>query len=277
MYFLIQKSTTVDTKILKCVIIKLLIRLGDSMDVNHQGHRDRLRKRCSLSGFSSLSEYEKLELLLYSHIPRKNTNDIAHLLIDRFGSFAKVLDAKEADLLSVKGMTANAALFLSTLPDIVISYRESKANTNQFIHTEKHAVEYFNIHIGLRTTEVLQAICLNVKRQIIHTITIENHNSSCVNVDPGGLISEIIRHNAKHVIIGHNHPSGDVTPSREDIELTKNLYLALKILNIELVDSIIVSNDQSFSFRNTDMLKPSVSLDSGIAKVANTFIGWGKK
>ncbi len=247
------------------------------MDVSHAGHRQRLRDRCRLSGFDSLSEYEKLEFLLFAYIPRKNTNDIAHRLIERFGSFAKVLDSREEDLASVKGMTTIAAQYLSTLPGVVVSYREDKINKKQYIHNSASAIEVFKIHIGMRTTEIMQVLCLNVKRQLIHTITLESKSAKMVILRPADLICEIVRHNTNHIIIGHNHPSGDVTPSREDIDFVRTMQKALNVLNIELVDSIIVGLDKSFSFRNADMLRDEGSAINDGANAADAFLCWGKK
>ncbi len=247
------------------------------MDINHAGHRDRLRERCRKAGFNSLSEYEKLELLLFSLIPRKNTNDIAHRLLDTFGSFANVLDAREEDLLRVKGMTAIAALMLSSFQQIMISYRTSKNIQKRTIRNASDAMEYFGINIGMRTTEAMQILCLNIKNQLIHTITIESKNPDSVEINMSSLIAEIARCNTKNVIIGHNHPSGDVAPSRHDLDFIHSFDKALKVLGIELLDSVIVGGDNSFSFRDAELIRTNDSIFSEFGKVANTFIGWGKK
>jgi DNA repair protein RadC len=247
------------------------------MEINHDGHRERLRERCRKSGYNSLSEYEKLELLLFAYVPRKNTNDIAHILIDTFGSFANVLDAREEDLLQVKGMTAIAALYLSTLPDIVISYRVSKAALKHTINNASGAMEYFKINIGMRTTEVMQILCMNIKNQLIHTISLEGKTPDSVEINMSALISEIVRHNAKNIIVGHNHPSGDVAPSRHDLDFIRSFDKALSILSIDLLDSIIVGGDDCFSFRDAELINASDTSFGLSNKVANTFFGWGKK
>lgn len=89
----------------------------------HDGHRDRMRERIRRSGLSTLQEHEMLEYILYAFVPRKDTNEIAHALIDRFGSFAGVLNADEKRLAEIAGMTENAALFLCNLPDVFRAYR----------------------------------------------------------------------------------------------------------------------------------------------------------
>ncbi|NCA93279.1 hypothetical protein EOM82_08620 [bacterium] len=249
------------------------------MEISHEGHRERLRERCRNSGFDSLSEHEKLEYLLFAYIPRRNTNDIAHRLIDNFGSFAKVLDAREVDLMNIKGMTEIAAQYLSTLPFVVEGYRESKLDRNakEAIHNAASAIEYFKIHIGMRTTEVMHVLCLNIKRKLVYTIKLESKNPNMVILHPANLVSEIVRHEAKYIIVGHNHPSGDVTPSREDIDFAGTLGSALSVLGIELVDNIIVGGENSLSFRNMSLFPEQLAPNNTLEKAANTFFGWGKK
>ena len=225
----------------------------------HQGHRERVRQRAINEGLSEFQDHELLEYLLFSGIPRKDVNELAHRLINEFGSFAAVLDASYDDLKTVKDMTENAALLLSSLPFIFTRYQLIKSNKKEVLNTRKDIVSYAKTRISFQNTESFLLICLNVKKQIIKSKLYDGGANEII-VPIKDLVSEAVKCGAVYVATAHNHPSGDCAPSVDDFTFFTKLKTALEILGIRYVDNLIVSHKDDLSFyassqKNGDRLK----------------------
>lgn len=221
----------------------------------HDGHRERLRNKIKRFGFDCLEEHEKLEYLLYSFIPRRDTNPIAHELIATFGSFRKVLDADPALLLRVKGMTENAALFLHCLPEVFITYAISEKPRRYSASTQ--FVEEIVARIGRRTDEHFLVYYIDELGRIARMDEINSDSARVVRIDRDKLVSDAVRYRAKYVVIGHNHPGGTPEPSSFDVEATNRIVQALGMVGIELEDHIVVSEGEYYSMKERgDLIKP---------------------
>ncbi|MBQ9144939.1 MAG: RadC family protein [Clostridia bacterium] len=217
------------------------------MSGTHDGHRERMRQRIRQAGLRSLQPHEVLEYFLYSFIPRRNTNDIAHELLARFHSLSGVLEAPYEHLLEVPGMTANAALFLTQLPEISSLYKISKGRRVNFANAPHEIAEYACRLIGHQPEEVFAVFCLDAKGNLLHTIEKSIGAADAVNINVRTLMREVVASRAINVVVAHNHPSGDVHPSDNDIKFTRRLLVAMNVLNITLLDSLVVSEFEAYS------------------------------
>jgi len=221
----------------------------------HDKHRKRLRERCIKEGLDSFEQHQILELLMFFTIPRKDTNETAHLLLDKFGTLSNVLDAPFKELIKVEGVGENTAFFLNMLPQVMRKYEEDKFKTLTSATSVKAAGEYAKSLFFGRIYECFFLICLNAQNKIIHTEKISEGTLNETSVYPRNIVRCAIQNNAVSVIITHNHPGGSLTPSKTDVETTKAIKDALQTVDINLYDHIVVANNEYFSMRDTGLIQ----------------------
>ena len=236
----------------------------------HDGHRERLRNKLRKFGFDCLEDHEKLEYLLFPFIPRRDTNPIAHELIETFGSFKKVLDADVEMLATVKGMTEKAALFLHLLPDILSAYLLSEKD-KKLKNTEDCAGVIIS-RIGRKRKETFVALYLEASGKIIKVEETTSSDSKKVDINRDRLIASAVQCGAKVVVIGHNHPGGNLMPSDADIESTNRLVQALGMVGIKLGDHLIVSEREYYSMKTHGDLVEAVNLEGNLDYFAQSLI-----
>ena len=209
------------------------------MPCEHDGHRKRLKARFIKSGLDDFEPHNVLELVLFYGVPRKDTNPIAHRLINRFGSLSAVLDAKPEELMKVDGITENTAVLISMLPAIARKYLEDKVEVVNSVEGFSDVGAYLMPKFVGRTVETVMLASLDNKNRIIScTIVAEGENDKA-NVSKRKVMEEAMRVGATRVILAHNHPRGFAMPSNEDIFLTEEIYSLLKSVGIALVDHLI--------------------------------------
>ena len=217
------------------------------MPCEHDGHRKRLKARFIKSGLDDFEPHNVLELVLFYGVPRKDTNPIAHRLINRFGSLSAVLDAKPEELMKVDGITENTAVLISMLPAIARKYLEDKVEVVNSVEGFSDVGAYLMPKFVGRTVETLMLASLDNKNRIIScTIVAEGENDKA-NVSKRKVMEEAMRVGATRVILAHNHPRGFAMPSNEDIFLTEEIYSLLKSVGIDLVDHLIFAEDDFVS------------------------------
>lgn len=208
---------------------------------SNEGHRKRLRTKFLGNGFAGFLDYEVVELLLTIGIPRKDCKPIAKELIKRFKTVSGVVNADESDLKKIKGLGDSSIFGIKLVREFNIhTSREdlvSKSNDISVDDVAQLAVK----EIGHSRNEVFKVYCLNTKGLVISGIVSVGVLDASV-VHPRELFKLAIENNAASVVVAHNHPSGDISPSQEDISTTRRLVEAGKILGIELDDHIIVSS-----------------------------------
>lgn len=219
----------------------------------HKGHRERLRGLAE-KGIQNLPEHQVLELLLSYVIPQKDTNPLAHSLINRFGSLAGVFEATPTKLKQVNGIGDVAASFIHLCSQLPQVYKDSKIKDKVVLSSPRQAIEYFNNIISIGPVEKFYIAYLNSKCEIIKTENFTNGNISKISVDLKSLTYSILEQNASGVIICHTHPTGLAKPSKEDLVFTKQLTLAIHTMGIKMLDHIILSNNSHFSFLNEGLL-----------------------
>lgn len=216
--------------------------------MEHQGHRERMKEKLLNVGLDKFAEHEIVELLLFFGIPYKDTNLIAHNLINKFGSLTGVLDASVEDLFAVKGMTKNAAILITLIPQLFREYRKSKCQNKNPILNVDDIFPLIEANLQHREMESLYVICLNAKQRITAVVETGIAELSSVLFSPRTIMDIALRHKAVNLIIAHNHPSGIAFPSDSDIALTIELKHMLKSIDVELVDHIIIADDKVYSF-----------------------------
>lgn len=218
-------------------------------DVNaHSGHRARMRERYLKSGFDSFQDHEILEIILYNCYTRRNTNDIAHKLLDKFGSISAVLEAP-LDSLVEAGVSETVAVTLRMIPDICRIYYDDRNKSKNKILTLSSMGEYFlNKFIG-RVDECLYLLLLDSKEKEVFCGIVSEGSVSSSNVPVRKIVDFALRYNATIAVIAHNHPSGVALPSKADLYVTDVLYRTLATVGVRLVDHIIVADDEFISLR----------------------------
>ena len=222
----------------------------------HQGHRERVKKRFREEGLDGFDEVHALELLLFFCIPRGDTNELAHALLDRFGSFAQVLDAPAEELEKVPGIGEHASAFLTLLTQ---SFRYYLVNRNDFcsILTNTEACGQFLLpyFIG-RREELVYLLCLDSKCKVICCKEIGRGNVNSAGISVRRIVETALAANAVSVVLSHNHPSGLAVPSHEDILTTRRVAVALDAVGIVLADHIVVAEEDFVSMADSNMYSP---------------------
>ena len=216
---------------------------------NHDGHRARMRKRYLDTGFDSFEDHEILEMLLYNCYTRRNTNDIAHKLLNSFGSISAVLDAP-IDRIVEAGVSENVAIFLHMLPDVCRVYFDDRNNSeDKIIHVENFGKYFVNKYIG-RTDETVYLLLLDSKNKEIFCGVVAEGSITSSDISVRKIVDLSLRYNARYAVIAHNHPSGIALPSQEDVYVTRMIHSTLAAVGVTLVDHIIVADDLHNSLRD---------------------------
>lgn len=221
----------------------------------HEGHRERMRERIKNGGIDLLQPHEKLEFLLYYAIPRKDTNELAHRLIDKFGSLANVLAADYGDLINIKDMTSCAALLITSIPDFFSSYLSDLNAEKTRIYKRSDLLRQLYPLFTVNKTEKFYVLSLDAHNNVLNLAKLSSGLPAEVPVEPRHVVEEALRSKAVSVVISHNHPSGETKPSHSDIELTKTIAMALQLVKVKLLDHLIFSEFGYTSFVDEGLIE----------------------
>nr|VFK20038.1 MAG: DNA repair protein RadC [Candidatus Kentron sp. LPFa] len=221
----------------------------------HQGHRERLKNRFLSEGLDSFEDHQVLELVLFQVLQRRDTNPIAHRLLDRFGSLSAVLEADPRDLASVEGVGKHAATFLSLLPAVTRRYFHDRVTRDRpQLDNSELVTEYFIPLMAGRSEEVFYVLCLDAQCRVLYPALLSEGTVKETHVHPRRVVETAIRHRAVSVILAHNHPSGTPHPSRQDEDLTRRLVQTLGGVDIRVLDHVIVAGKDAYSFAESGVL-----------------------
>ena len=216
---------------------------------SYLGHRERIRAKFAASGLAPLADHEVLELLLTYAIARRDTKPLAWALIKQFGSLGEVLDADPAALAAVKGVGKGTASFLKLVRALFTRYSLEELRQSAIIRSPEQVVQYCKASLAGRSEECLELIYLSVRNTVIRTETVALGLIDRVSISPRKIVECALAAKASAVILVHNHPSGDVTPSLEDILLTQEVVGAARLLGISVYDHIIVGGQAYYSLK----------------------------
>jgi len=220
----------------------------------HDGHRERIKRTFRKNGLANLEPHNVLELLLIYSIPRQDVNEIAHALIDEFGSFDQVLEADYERLLHVKGVKENTATLIKL---VLESYRyyEMQKHRGAFYATSANVTSNYaqSLFVG-ETRELSYVMCFDSNMKLIKYQKAAEGSVNAASVSVRRVVEIATANKAVSVVLTHNHPGGIATPSKEDLATTKKIMSALNTLGIELADHIVVGDKFSISLAETGVI-----------------------
>ncbi len=222
----------------------------------HDGHRQRLRERFRREGLEHFEAHEVLELMLFYCIPRQDTNELAHRLLNRFGSLAQVLEAPPEELEKVPGIGANAATFLSLTTAVGRYYLVNRASQNVILPTVEKCGEYLVPFFYGRRNETVYLLCLDAKCKVLCCREVGEGSVNSAGVPIRRIVEMALGINATTVVLAHNHPSGLALPSGEDVAATRRVAAALDTVEITLADHIVVADDDFVSLAQSGYYRP---------------------
>ena len=222
---------------------------------NNQGHRERIKEKFLKNGIDSFAEYEILELLLTYCIPRKDTKPIAKELLNKFKSLDNIFKADFDKLFAIDGLGKNSIAFLKLIGDLPsIIYKDELKNKKLVnkeilkISNKDILLNYLRNKIGYEEKEKFYVIYLSSSNEVIEFEENSVGTLDRSSVYPREIYKKIINLNAKSIILAHNHPSDNITPSKSDIELTNEIAKGLKNFGALLIEHIIITKNSYFSF-----------------------------
>ena len=229
---------------------------NDSVKNLHEGHRQRLRERLLQTNFVGADDYQILEYLLTLAVKRKDTNELAHKLVNTFGSLANICDSNIDDLQKVEGITPTIAYFLHSVPFIFRNYKISKTKPKAILNCAQDIFNHLGQAIFHLPKEEFYIICLDNGNKVIGQKMLSSGQATNVAIDLDECIQYAIKLKAKKVVLLHNHPTSEAEPSIEDMDTTRHLFFRFATTGIELYDHIIVNYEEKFySFAHDGKIK----------------------
>ena len=214
------------------------------MESIHKGHRERLKQRFLVEGLDNITDIQVLELLLFFAIPVKDTNPLAHALLDHFGSLSQVLEADVEELKKVPGIKDHAATLLALVTQLCRYYQVSSAQQNQVLTTLEDCGRYLVPRFFGRPKETVFLLCLDAKCKVLCCKEIGEGSVNSASISVRKVVETALAANATTVELAHNHPSGIAVPSNEDIQTTQRIAAALYAVEIHLADHIVVAEGE---------------------------------
>jgi DNA repair protein RadC len=221
---------------------------------HYVGHRDRLRERFRNKGPDALAEYELLELVLYRSIPRRDVKPLAKSLIAEFGSFAEVVAAPSARLAKMKGLSEISVADIKLIHAAALAMNSGKARERPLLSSWRQVLEYCRAAMAFEEREQFRILFLDKRNQLIRDEVQSVGTVDHTPVYPREVVKRVLELAATAVILVHNHPSGDPSPSRADIEMTKTIIDISAPLGISVHDHIIIGRDGHASLKGLQLI-----------------------
>jgi DNA repair protein RadC len=228
--------------------------LADMAGAPHYlGHRGRLRQRLLEAGTESLPDYELLEVLLFANDPRKDMKPLAKALIERFGGFPEVLSA-DAEALRAAGLREPAIAIVKSVREAALRLAKAELREREVIGSWDKLIAYCNAHIAYGQIEEFHLLFLDRKNALITHERQQRGTIDHTPVYPREVVKRALELGASALILAHNHPSGDPTPSKADIAVTRDIVKAAAPLGITVHDHIIIGRGRHTSLRDMGLL-----------------------
>lgn len=216
----------------------------------HEGHRQRLKDRFLKNGLDDFEPHNVLELLLFYAVPQRDTNELAHKLLKRFGTLTAVFDADFGELCSIDGVGRNIATLIKMIPELSRRYMDSEDAAEVLLSEPKKIAEYLRPKFIGRTKENVYLLCLNNKGGVVFGDFIIEGSISSAPIYTREILEAAMRSQAVSVVLAHNHPNGLALPSNADLIATKTVYDALALTKIHLMDHFIFAGTDYLSLRD---------------------------
>lgn len=218
------------------------------------GHRKRLKERFLKHDPSSFMDYELLELLLFHSIPRKDVRPLAKKIMKKFANFNDVFNSNKEVLLSIPEFRDNTYLQIRIIRELMNRLFHNKIEQKNIISSWGALLNYLKFNMGTLKIEQFRVLFLNSKNVLIADEVMATGTINQTPVYPREIVKKALFHEAGAIILVHNHPSGDVTPSNCDIDLTSQIVNACKVINVAVHDHVIISSEDYYSFKSNMLL-----------------------
>jgi DNA repair protein RadC len=232
----------------------LISEAGTDDAAQHAGHRTRLRERFAKGGADAMPDYEMLELVLFAAVPRRDTKPLAKSLIARFGSFAEVIAAKRERLLEIPGVGDAVVNQLKIIEAAAQRLARGKVIGRPALSSWTALLDYCMAAMARSQTEEFRVLFLDRKNVLVADEVQSRGTVDHAPVYPREIVRRALEHGASAIILVHNHPSGDPTPSRADIEMTREVAAAAKALKIAVHDHLVIGRGGHASFKSLGLL-----------------------
>jgi len=225
-----------------------------SSDTGPAGHRERLRARFVNGGADAMPDYELLEMTLFAALPRRDTKPLAKALLARFGSFAEVIAAPRARLMEVKGVGESVANHLKIVEAAAHRLAKTKVMGRPALSSWSALLDYCTAAMARSQNEEFRVLFLDRKNNLIADEVQNRGTVDHTPVYPREIIKRALELTASAIILVHNHPSGDPTPSKADIAMTREIVTAGKALSIAVHDHLVIGRAGHASFKSLGLL-----------------------
>ncbi len=222
-----------------------------------KGHRERLKKRYLENGFDSFSDHEVLELIYFYAVPRRDTKPMAKKLLNKFGSLQAVFEASPQELMEIGELSSNTAILFSLILKSYEAYLRFDENKIK-LKTPATVSRYLQKLFVNEQHECFYILCLDKDKKLINKYLISKGSFNETQIYTRNIFEAAIKSKADSVILVHNHPSGECYPSKQDILATDKVIQALSQISVKVLDHIIMTKTDSFSFANNKILKNSI-------------------
>ena len=229
--------------------------MADKSKHRHTGHRERMKAEFLARGLEGWPDHRVLELLLFYTIPQGDVNDLAHELVERFGSLAGVLDASVEELKTVKGVGDHTAVFLRMLPAVLGRYQGARTRLSAIINSPEEAYAWLEPYFFGARNEMVYVLCLDGKRQVLGVRKVAEGSIELAEVNTRRIAEEAIGLRAAQIYVAHNHVSNLAIPSQADWLTTDTLRGALRPIGIELIDHLVFVDGDMVSLKDSEHLK----------------------
>lgn len=220
-----------------------------------EGHRQRLRDKFLAQGIEAFTDAEIIELLLTFGTPRSDCKEAARALLTQFGSLPAVLDAAPVQLQQVKGVGPKNTFALHFIQGVARRYLHQRVVGKEYIRSSREVADYLIHSMRGLQHEVLTVVFLDAAHAVLDATVVAEGTVTVNTIYPRELVKAALARNASALVIAHNHPSGSLTPSRQDSELTRSLYLVCSFMHLDLLDHLIIgAGDQVYSFADQGLM-----------------------
>lgn len=221
----------------------------------HREHRARQRKKFAEHGPENFTDIEVLEFLLYYAIPRRDTNELAHALLDQFRSLRAVLEADQKELMTVEGVGPSAAALICLVRELHRRYSAGAFQKRPVLRGTRQIGAYLLGRFRYRKEETAMLLCLDAGSRPISCRVLGEGSGVNVNISPREIVDIALRDKAARVVLAHNHLSGIALPSSADIAATRQLWETLRVIGVELTDHLIFADEDFVSLRECGVFR----------------------
>ena len=227
---------------------------GDSIKQHYLGHRDRLRQKFRENGRKSLADYELLELILFRSIPRRDTKPLAKQLLEEFGSFAEVISAPMHRLEEINGLGTATVTDFKLIQAAASELVSGGIRKKQLLSSWKSVLDYCRAAMAFEEVEQFRILFLDKKNQLIRDEVQQVGTIDHTPVYPREILKRALELSATAIILVHNHPSGDPTPSNADVKMTKKIVELMTNVGISVHDHLIIARDGHASLKGLGLM-----------------------